>query len=160
MRFHKLHLLLAVVFAGFLTACAPAGVSLNQSPVSLRAVIEEQIKSHVRLSYGELDGECFTDADLQRMIQERVPALIAEQLKTDPGFRTAIDQMRAMSVDERNRYLLRSREPVHKTWEELGHISSEGQTVSGQRAESLIADSVVNLAETLLASPAPSSHKI
>jgi hypothetical protein len=160
MRFHKLHLLLAVVFASFLTACTPAGVSHYQSPVSLRAIIEEQINSHVRLSYGELDGECFTDKDLETMIHERVPDLIATQLKRDPGFRTAIDQMRTTSVDERNLYLLRSRQPVHKTWEELGRISSEGQTEAGQKAESLIANSVVNLAETLLASPPPSSHKM
>jgi len=153
-------LLFPFVFAVSLIACDHAGASHAQTnSTDLRTIIGEQIKFHVKPSYGELDSQCFTDKDLSTMIQERIPDLIAAQLKMDPGFRGAIDRLRAMSPDERKLYLLRSRQPLHKTWGELGRVTSEGQTDAGQKAELLIANSIVDLAESLLASQPPGSPK-
>jgi hypothetical protein len=153
----RVTLLKVVVFLmalGALAVCCKLAAAAEATRGSdLRSLIEVEISSHVRTSYGELAGQNFSDVDLQRFLAEKVPDQIVLSLKSNPRFLSAVEKIRAMKPDERTAYLLRCRAPLHKTWSELGAISPKGQTEAGQRAELAISNAIVDLAAKVLAGP-------
>jgi len=125
---------------------------------NLREIIENQIRDNVRESFGELSGQNFSDADLDRFTRDKVPEQIVAILQTNNRFIAALDKVRAMAPGDRESYLKRCRLPLRKTWAELGEISPKGTTDAGRKAELAISNAIVDLAEKLLASapkPAP-----
>ena len=155
MRMLGLRLVTIVLAAGSLLACGHT-VSLGSEVrgSDLRSIIEAQIKGNVRESYGELAGQNFSDVDLDRFTRDKVPDRIAASLRSDPRFLDAVEKVRAMSPDDRAAYLKRCRQPLRKTWAQLGEITPKGTTEAGQRAEIAIASAITDLAENLLAAPA------
>jgi hypothetical protein len=142
-----------------LSACGHSAPAGSAGSGDLRSIVEEKIRDNVRESYGEFAGQCFTDADLDIFTRNKVPDRIVEQLKSDSRFNAAVAKVRAMPADERAAYLKRSRLPLHKTWAELGAVSSAGQTDAGQRAETMTSNAIVDLAESLLAGPPTPAKK-
>jgi hypothetical protein len=122
-------------------------------PEALLETVKEQQRRNVRESFGELSGQCFTDADLQKFIDAKRPAKIAEDLKTDKSFLAAVLALRNLAPPDRQRILDSAAKPLRPTWTELGRISREGQTEAGQRAEVLIAEAIVAQARALMALP-------
>jgi hypothetical protein len=155
MRFFTLRFMLLLVTASMLSACRHSDAQSGD----LRAIIEQQIRANVRESFGELTGQCFSDADLDRFTRDKVAQGIVAQLKTNSRFLATVEKVRAMPPDARSAYLKRCRLPLHKTWAELGSISSKGQTDAGQRAELMISNAIVDLAENLLAGPLTPAKK-
>jgi hypothetical protein len=115
-------------------------------------VILAQQRTHVRLSYGQADGQCFTRDNLSGFKQRDVPGQIVRQLRTSAQFRAIVEQLRKQPAGKRARYLQKCRAIAHPTWAQLGKISPRGQTEAGQQAELLIAQAIVRLANEMLAS--------
>jgi hypothetical protein len=154
MRFSVLRFVVFLVVVVMVAACGHSASSAGAvRGTDLRGIIDDQIRSHVRESYGELRGQNFSDEDLARFLAEKVPDQIVAQLKNSSQFLAAVEKVRAMSPEARAAYLQRCRLPLHKTWAELGAISPKGQTDAGQRAELAIAKAITDLAVKLLAGP-------
>jgi hypothetical protein len=154
MRVTCLKVVVFLMALGALAACSELAATAEATRRSdLRSLIEVEISSHVRISYGELAGQNFSDADLERFLSEKVPDQIVQSLKNDTRFLTAVEKIRAMKPDERAAYLQRCRAPLHRTWSELGAISPKGQTEAGQRAELAVSNAIVDLAAKVLAGP-------
>ena len=142
----RLSLLFCLVVVGvtFTEARAAAG--------SLRGVILAQQRQHVRLSYGQADGQCFTWDDLSGFKQRDVPGRVVRQLRASAQFRALVAQLRKQPAGKRARYLQKCRAIAHPTWAQLGRITPSGQTEAGRTVELLIAQAVVRLANEMLAS--------
>jgi hypothetical protein len=121
---------------------------------TLREIVENEIRDHVRQSWGELRGQNFSDEDYDRFKRDDIPGQIVAQLRTNKVFHAALTKVRAMTPEERTSYLKRCRAPLRKTWAELGEISRAGTTEAGQKAELDIANAIVDLAQTMLADAA------
>ncbi len=155
MRVVGLRLITIVLAAGSLLACGHTpSLESEVRGSDLRSIIEGQIKDAVRESYGEYAGQNFSDADLDRFTREKVADRIAASLRTDPRFLAAVEKVRAMPEADRAAYLKRCRQPLRRTWAELGEITPKGTTEAGQRAEIAIAAAITDLAKSLLAAPA------
>jgi hypothetical protein len=142
--------------AGLLVSCNHFTVSADEVRGSdLRAIIENQIRDHVRESYGEFAGQNFSDDDLERFNKENVTQQVVGVLRNSKVFLAAVDRVRALSPDDRASYLRRCRQPLRKTWAELGEISPKGTTEAGQKAEIALANAITNLAESLLNNSVP-----
>ncbi len=160
MRLRGLSWLVFILAAGMVMACGHWGVSAGEAHgPDLRAIIDDQIRTYVRESFGELAGQNFSDADYDRFMREKVPDQIVAQLKTNSRFLTAVANARALSQNDREAYLKRCRLPLRKTWAELGGISPKGTTEAGQRAETAIANAITDLAEKILAGPPGAARK-
>jgi hypothetical protein len=75
-------------------------------------------------------------------------------LKRKREFVEIILALKSKNVEERRLLFKSCRKPLRKTWAELGRVDPAGQTIAGQRAELLIANAVVDLAEQLVGKPA------
>ena len=160
MRLRTLCTFLIILAAGMFIACRHSTASAGEAKGSdLRAIIDGQIREHVRESYGELAGQNFSDEDLDRFQKAKVPDQIVAQLKGSSRFVAAVEKVRAMSPDDREAYLKRCRLPLRKTWAELGGISAKGTTEAGQQAELAIANAITDLAEKTLAGPQAQTSK-
>lgn len=160
MRLVLLRLVVFLVTAGMLIACLhSAALAGEVRGGDLRAIIENQIRDHVRESYGELAGQNFSDVDLDRFTRDKVPEQIVAMLQTNSRFLAAVDKVRAMSPEDRAAYLKRCRLPLRKTWAEQGEISRKGTTEAGEKAELAISNAIVDLAERLLAGPSGPAKK-
>ncbi|MFY9748552.1 MAG: hypothetical protein WA891_02410 [Acidobacteriaceae bacterium] len=142
--------LAALLAASALVACSHSAAAAGQD---LRGIIEQQIRDHVRESYGELAGQNFSDEDLDRFTRDHTTDQIVERLKNDKNFLAAVEKVRAMSAGDRSAYLRRCRLPLRQTWAQLGAITPRGTTEAGQKAEVAIANAIVDWAESLLARP-------
>ena len=152
MRLRALFSFVLILTAGMLIACGHWPVSAGQAHgADLRSIIDDQIRGHVRESYGELGGQNFSDADYERFTREKVPDQVVAQLKTNSRFLAAVETVRAMSPADRDAYLKKCRLPMRKTWAQLGEISPKGTTEAGQRAEIDLANAIADLAEKTLA---------
>jgi hypothetical protein len=116
-------------------------------PEALLKIIKNKQAKNVRESYGEFASQCFTDDDLSRFIREDRPSSIARGLKKDKSFLSVVGAIKKMHVAERKALFERALATYKLTWAELGKISREGQTEAGQKAERLIAETIVNLAK-------------
>lgn len=145
----------ALVLAGLILGCRGSNAAPGGSQSSdLRSIIIEQIRIHVRESYGEFAGENFSDADLTDFEARKVPSRIAADLKTNKLFLSAVEKVRAMVPGDRAEYLKKCRLPWRPTWAEQGKIDRNGTTDAGRQAELEIAGAITDLAESLLASNA------
>ncbi len=155
MRVLGLRLVTIVLATGGVLACGHTpSVESEVRGSDLRSIIEEQIKDNVRESYGELAGQNFSDVDLDRFMREKVPDRVAASLRSNPRFLAAVEKVRAMPAADRGAYLKRCRQPLRRTWAQLGEITPKGTTEAGQRAEIAIAAAITDVAESLLAAPA------
>jgi hypothetical protein len=118
-------------------------------PDKLIEIIREQQEKNVRLSYAEAASQNFSDLDLANFIKEKKPAKIAEELKRDNEFLDTVLAIKAMPATERQRLLERALTIYKPTWAQLGRIDPKGQTEAGQKAEKVIAETIVNLVRDL-----------
>ncbi|MEW6211318.1 MAG: hypothetical protein AB1631_23335 [Acidobacteriota bacterium] len=145
--------MLLLLIAALCAACGEERFDPSEiKPETLREIIQAEQRRNVRESYGELAHECFTDIDLKEFLSEGRAAKIAARLKTSKRFLASVDTVKAMPEIERKRFLNSLRAPLRRTWAEMGRISSEGQTIAGQRAELAIANAIVDLVEALIES--------
>jgi hypothetical protein len=119
----------------------------------LLKLIRETQLTHVGISEGPEDYQCFTWEDLKESKASNVPAMVASTLRNDPEFLAVVDQIRQMTAADRNRLLHRASLTCKPTWARLGRITPEGQTVAGQQAELLLARAIVGLVRELLSNP-------
>jgi len=139
-----------VMFCVFL-GCKDSGATPPAAQKSdLRSIIENEIRSHVRESWGEYAGENFSDADLQKFEADRVPAQIVSDLKDNKLFLQAVEKVRAMAPADQAAYLKRCRGWLRPTWAEQGKIDRNGTTDAGRLAELQIANAITDYAESLL----------
>jgi len=118
-------------------------------PDKLIEIIKEQQEKNVKLSYNEAASQNFSDLDLANFIREKKTAKIAEELKRDNEFLDTVIAIKAMLPSERQRLLERALTMYKPTWAQLGRIAPAGQTEAGQKAEKMIAETVVNLVRDL-----------
>lgn len=113
-------------------------------------IIKEQQRLNVRESYGEMAYQCFSDDDLGRFIQAKVPDRVIENLKKDNQFIEVVLAIKKLSSNERQKLLDESLNTYKPTWAQLGKISRDGQTEAGQKAERMISETIVNLVRDLI----------
>jgi hypothetical protein len=118
-------------------------------PEGLLIIIKAQQQSHVKESYGEYTGQCFTDNDLRQFIDDKISDQIVEQLRHDNEFLEVVLGIKAMKPSDRQTLLAAAIKTARPTWAQLGKISREGQSDAGYRAEKMIAAAVVNLVQNL-----------
>lgn len=119
-------------------------------PNVLLTYIQRTQRQFVRASYGPLEHQCFTDADLVRFVRAGIPGRVAATAKSSAEFRVLISSIRPMSVQDRERLLRAARNEFRPTWEQLGRISPEGQSEAGQQADRLIAQVIAAVAVQML----------
>lgn len=152
-------LMTVLIAAAFLAGCAHSTAAYGGEVRgdNLRQIIENQILDNVRESYGELEGQNFSDADRERFFRDHVPDQIVALLRADPKFKAAVGKVRDMPSAEAAAYLKRCRLYLRKTWAELGEISRKGTTEAGRVAELAISNAIVDLAEKMISESAKST---
>lgn len=118
-------------------------------PDKLIEIIKQQQGKTVRESHGEEASQNFSESDLANFIKEKKTTKIAEELKRDNEFIDIVFAIKAMPRNERQKLLERASNTYKPTWAQLGKIDPHGQTEAGQKAERMIADTVVNLVKEL-----------
>lgn len=118
----------------------------------LRAIVRAEQKRNIRESWGEYAHECFTTDDLQRFKRRDTAGMIADRLRATAELSRAVAPLVGRSRSEIVNLLSPLRRPLRPTWAELGRISREGQTGSGNQAERLIAEAIVDMAIEVAAS--------
>jgi hypothetical protein len=113
-------------------------------------IIEQQQKLHVKESCTTDADGCFTKIDLHNFETDSIVSHLASYLVNDEWFRETVRALTALSAGNRETILNNARMTRHRTWRELGNISCEGQTDNGKRAEEMIANGIVSLAEKLI----------
>jgi hypothetical protein len=120
------------------------------NPEDLIKIIKDQQASYVKESWGTEGYQCFTDVDYNNFINSKIPEKVLINLKKDNKFIDvvlAIKQMPSSKWQELKELCLKTYKP---TWAEQGSISRSGQTDAGQKAEKMIAQTVVKLVVELL----------
>ena len=118
-------------------------------PDKLIEIIKQQQGKNVRESHGEEASQNFSESDLANFIKGKKTTKIAEELKRDNEFIDTVFAIKAMPPNERQKLLERASNTYKPTWAELGKIDPHGQTEAGQKAEKMIADTIVNLVKEL-----------
>jgi hypothetical protein len=114
----------------------------KQLKIILTSIKNAQLK-HVRLSYGENDGECFTWKNYEKFQLNEVAKIAASEIVTRKEIKEGILQLRKLNVAIK-KVTSDLRNPLHDTWSERGRIDPSGQTYAGQQAELDIANAVVD----------------
>ncbi len=122
-------------------------ISEKEAEKLLVQLVLEQQNIFVRKSYGESAAECFTWDDLDRFKQENTIARIQRNLKENNKFSDLVKMLTGLPERKQKDIFQKGRYTFKKTWAELGEITIAGQTVAGQRAEKMIADTIVELAK-------------
>jgi hypothetical protein len=134
----------------------------TEKPEKLLDIIVSQQRSNVKESWGVYAFQCFTQDDLQQLIRSGTPRQIADELKKDDEFIDVVRAIRALPPSERLRLLDRALGTYRRTWAQLGldpTKSPESElrkatTDSGQVAEKLISEAIVDLVKDLCSRPA------
>lgn len=140
----------AVVVAGYIAAAGLLIADLKVAGGTLGDIVGYVQRYHVRESYGVEAGECFTWVDFAQFERTGTLARITAELRTDRAFLAAIAKVSAMPVDDQRALLVKCRRLSRPTWAEIREISPRGTTEAGRRAERMIAEAIVDLAEELL----------
>lgn len=106
-------------------------------------IIKSAQRRHVRDSWGERASECFTDRDLDKFHDSKIPTKVADDLRTDKRFQSTIQAIRSLPPQQRDELLDRAASSYKPTWAQLGRIDRAGQTEAGQQAEKEIAAGIV-----------------
>lgn len=114
-------------------------------PEELITIIKIQQKKYVKESWGTHAYQCFTDDDLKKFEDDKVPIKIVEKLKTDNKFIDIVLAIKDMTPSDWQDLKERSLSTYKRTWTELGKVDREGQTEAGQKAEKMIAEAIVDL---------------
>jgi hypothetical protein len=147
-----LRIVLALSLAGALLACRDSFPYTGAAQdTDLRSIIKNQIRSHVRESYGEYAGQNFSSDDLDRFTAQKIPDQIVAGLRSSKLFLAAVGKVRQLSPSDRAAYLEECRKPLRPTWAEQGKIDRNGTTEAGRQAELMIANAITDLAESMLA---------
>lgn len=131
------------------TATARKTRPTGSKPEKLSEIIVAKQRLYVKESWGESAYQSFTDTDLKAFTEANQPARIVDELKHDNEFLQIVLAIRAMDPAARQRFLNACRKPLHQTWAQLGHITKDGQTEAGQKAELMIANAIVDFAKQL-----------
>jgi hypothetical protein len=118
------------------------------NPDQLINFIKNKQNKYVRKSYSEND--CFTDVDLKNFKANKIPAKVVSELRTDKRFLQLIEEIKKISVEEREKLFANGLKTFANTWAENGRIDSTGQTDAGQEAQKLICAAIVNLTKQLV----------
>ena len=111
---------------------------------AIPAAIREAQRQYVRESWGEQAGECFTDDDYTEFNRQRLPEKIVAEVLGKPQVQAAIITLRKTPEADRRNLTDTWRKPLRPTWAQMSRISREGQTDAGQRAETDIANAIVD----------------
>lgn len=128
----------------------------SKKPVPQEAKMVAFVKREQSMVVGESrsDFDCFTDVDLQFFRQSNGPCQqIAAALTEDMVFIKLLGEIRTLDSNAQKRIFSKATATYKPTWRQLGRISSQGQTVSGQQAERMVASTVVSTAKKMLAKP-------
>jgi hypothetical protein len=129
---------------------SPSPTSTPANPNSLIDVIKKVQNERVKESYGELEGQNFSDRDLASFLKNGTIADIKDSLKKDGEFLDVVLAIKSMSMTDRQKLLTKARTTYKPTWVELGRVDRvAGQTAAGQKAERMIAEAIVNLVKEL-----------
>lgn len=120
----------------------------NVNPLKLESFIKDQQKQNVKTSYS--DANCFKTTDLDLFKKNKKQNLIVADLMNNNAFIDLIISYRKLAPTERQTLLNRFSKIAKKTWDELGVISPEGQTVAGKEAELLISNAIVTKIEEMM----------
>jgi hypothetical protein len=148
----RLTVVWALLFA-FRAGAQPAGTGPAGPRARLGSVIAKTQRAHIRESYGELAGECFTWVDLDRFRRAGAARVLAAGLRSAPEVREVVVHFQGRSIDEVRASLGPLRKALRPTWAQLGKISRHGQTEAGNRAERELADAIVDMVLGLLSAP-------
>lgn len=121
-------------------------------------LIKKYQDRYVGKSFGEEAYQCVTEIDLQRIRRQIASGEIAEELGADKNFLKLADEIRSLTVAQRNQVFARGQRTYRQTWRERGGISSAGQTVAGQKGEREVANHIVGLVKknrVVIPSPLP-----
>lgn len=112
----------------------------------LNDLVVLQERKHVRESFGELRGQCFTDEDFAAFKAAGTPRRIVERLRRAPDFAELADALRTLSSDEREAAYSAARRLARPTWRSMGFVDRQGrgQTEAGHAAELQIAAAIVD----------------
>ena len=125
---------------------APKKVSQE---AKLVAVVREMQLMTVGVSNNDYD--CFTDVNLRGFQSEC--DMVADMLRYDMKFVKLVGEIRPLSSSTKKRLFAKAAATYKPTWGQLGHISPRGQTVAGQRAERMVASTVVSTTKKMLTKP-------
>ena len=125
-------------------------------PSELIKVIKNKQKKHVKESSGKWAYECFTDDNLKSFKSSNVIKSIVDDLKVDRNFLSIAIATKKMSSQEWQKLRNQAISTFKPTWAELGRISPEAQTDSGQTAEKMIAQAIVDLITNIREKPVQS----
>jgi hypothetical protein len=123
--------------------------SSTVNPQELLEIIKSQQKVEVKESRGESASQNFNREDLAAFKKKNVPKVVKERLRHDSHFIDVVLAIKQMEPTPRQNLLNTGLQTYKKTWAELGKVSSEGQTDTGQEAEQMIAKAIVDLVKEL-----------
>jgi len=101
-------------------------------------------------SYGKWASECVTWNDLAIFKSNKIPASVSSSLKENPSFKSLILSLKNLPSAKWQSIRSKGLQTYEPTWEQVGHVSRDAQSVAGQVEESLIAQAVVEAADALM----------
>lgn len=131
----------------------PSRDAIAVKPAEIISIIEEEQRTQVKESWGELASQCFTDDDLKRFVSNKTAEAIVERLKRTPRFLNVVMSIRHLTTAERAELLFSAEKPLRPTWAQLGRITREGQTEAGQNTEKIIASSIIRIVREMIQLP-------
>lgn len=127
--------------------------SLNGDPNELIILIKVKQKQYVRESSGEEKSQCFTKDDSIKFVENKTIYRIITELKNNNKYIQTVIAIKRMDPARRQDLLESCSKISKRTWEEIGYITSEGQTVAGKNAELMIAGAIVDNVKELIKKP-------
>jgi len=116
--------------------------------VKLEDIIKSKHSQYVKTSYSE--SNCFTDADLEKFRNNKIPNQIVADLMKNNAFIDLIISIKGISPTDRQELLERCSKIAKLTWANLGKVSPNGQTEAGNQAELLISEAIVNKIQSMM----------
>jgi hypothetical protein len=127
---------------------ASENVESQVSAEDLIAIIQKMQLEHVHASTGESAQQAFTAVELEAFVGKVQE--IVDVLRYDDHFRKVVSAVAELDPQKREELLKRADQPLRRTWANLGEVSPGGQTEAGNKAERLVASSVVKLTKELI----------
>jgi hypothetical protein len=119
-------------------------------PHLLISVIKQEQSRYVKGSTGLNKNECFTDEDLAKFEENNTTMKLKNYLQNSKDFRNLVKNIVDMNQNDRTELFSEARNTYKPTFTEIGKVSSAGQTDAGQKAEKEIANTIVDLTDSLI----------
>lgn len=113
-------------------------------------VIKSYQDKYVRKSHDIYHYQCFTTDDYNSFRSQKTVEKIVNELRKSKLLETLVLEIGKLSENERTELYKKGLRTYQPTWNELGKISVEGQTVAGQKAQKEIAEAIVNLVKEMV----------